>query len=373
MPNPMEEQVVVITGASSGIGLVTATEAARRGARVVLAARNEHDLASAAADITRTGGAALAVPTDVTSLWQMQRLAERAVEEFGRIDTWVNCAAVSAYATFEEQSLEDFRQVLEIGFMGQVNAAKVALPHLEQTQGAFICVGSLHSDRGFPLQTAYSAAKHALKGWLDGLRIELRRAGSPVRVTLIKPASINTPLFRKAKTQMEVEPKPIPPVYQPDLVAKAILDAAENSRRDVYVGRAGKFFAVAQRLSPRLVDWQQLRHGFASQKAGLAKDEADANNLYEAVGSDGGGYGEFGLERPAPGRNGSTRLWFSAATAGVAVAGAVGLMAWRRLSTHRRADMRVEGEQLEGVGRDRPGRENPAPEFHVGFDSASAD
>jgi NAD(P)-dependent dehydrogenase (short-subunit alcohol dehydrogenase family) len=213
MPKAISEQVIVVTGASSGIGLATAQEAARRGARVVLAARNAHDLEHAVAEIRREGGDALAVPTDVTDYAQVQALAHRAVQEWGRIDTWVNNAGVSLYATFKEASLEDFRRVMETNFMGQVHGAKAALPHLEATNGALVCVGSTLSDRGVPLQGAYCASKHAIKGWLDALRVELWREGSKVRVTLVQPSSINTPLFNKAKTQMGVMPMPIPPIY----------------------------------------------------------------------------------------------------------------------------------------------------------------
>src|SRR5688572_3355388 len=144
----------------------------------------------------------------------MVRVATRAVQEFGRIDTWLHAAAVSMYGTFKQAALEDFRRVLDVNFMGQVRGAKAALAHLEKTAGALICVGSALSDRGIPLQGAYCASKHALKGWLDSLRVELRQEGSPIRVTLVKPSSINTPLFKKAKTMLGVEPRPIPPVYE---------------------------------------------------------------------------------------------------------------------------------------------------------------
>lgn len=265
MPKPLSEQVVVIVGASSGMGLLAAQEAARRGARVVLAARNARDLERAAAEIRREGGDALAVPTDVTDYGQVEALARRAVEAWGRIDTWVSAAAVSAYAPFREQPLEDFRAIMEINFMGQVHCARAALPHLERSAGALVCVGSTLSDRGVPLQGAYCASKHALKGWLDSLRVELLKEGSPVRVTLVRPSSINTPLFNKAKTQMGVMPQPIPPVYEPELAAAVILRAAQGNERDAFVGGAGKALSVAERISPRLVDLQQLWQGFEGQ------------------------------------------------------------------------------------------------------------
>lgn len=293
MPKRVNEQVIVITGASSGIGLVTAREAARRGAKVVLAARNERDLERAAEEIRRDGGDAIAVPTDVTNYEQVEALARRAAEQYGRIDTWVNNAGVSLYATFEEASLDDFRQVVEVIFFGQVHGAKAALPYLKQSEGALVCVGSALSDRGVPLQTAYCAAKHAIKGWLDGLRLELMKEGAGVRITLVKPSSINTPLFDKAKTQMGVMPMPIPPIYEPELAAEGILRAAEGNERDVFIGGAGKAISLAERISPKLLDLQQLGSGFKKQKTQWPKGADAPNNLFSAVEDDGGPKGDF--------------------------------------------------------------------------------
>ena len=293
MPQAIEKQVIVITGASSGIGLATAREAARRGAKVVLAARNAADLTREAAEIARESGEALAVPTDVADFEQVRALADRTVERYGRIDTWVNNAAVSAYAPFAEQPLEDIRRVLEVNFMGQVHGAKAALPHLERSGGALICVGSTLSDRGVPYQGAYCASKHAIKGWLDALRVELDQAGAGVRVTLVKPSSIDTPLFNKAKTQLGVMPQPIPPVYEPELAAEAILRAAEGDERDLFVGGAGKLLSVAERLSPKLVDVHQRLQGFESQKTDWPKGAEAPSNLYEPLEHDGGVRGDF--------------------------------------------------------------------------------
>jgi NAD(P)-dependent dehydrogenase (short-subunit alcohol dehydrogenase family) len=293
MAKPIAEQVIVITGASSGIGLATAQSAARQGAKVVLAARNTQDLSHAAEEIRREGGEAIAVPTDVSVFEQVEQLAARAIEAYSRIDTWINNAAVSAYARFMELPLQDFRRIMDVNFMGQVYGARVALPHLERSQGTLICVGSTLSDRGIPLQGAYCASKHALKGWLDSLRTELQKAGSKVTITLVKPSSLNTPLFNKAKTQIGVMPQPIPPVYEPELGVEALLRAATTKKRDVFVGGGGKLLSTAQRISPRLVDLWERREGFDGQMTPWPKAENAPHNLYQPVEYDGGVRGDF--------------------------------------------------------------------------------
>jgi hypothetical protein len=197
------------------------------------------------------------------------------------------------YGLFDEVSLEDFRRVIDVNFMGQVHGAKAALPLLEETGGSLVCVGSALSDRGVPLQGAYSASKHALKGWLDSLRIELKRRGSSVRVSLIKPSSMNTPLFNKAKTHMGVMPKPIDPVYEPEIAADVILRAAEGRVRDAYVGGFGKLFSVAEHVSPKAMDVHQLRTAFDSQRTDWPKLASGPNNLWEPVEHDGGVHGDF--------------------------------------------------------------------------------
>lgn len=288
---PIHEQVMVVTGASSGIGLVTAREAARRGARVVLVARNETDLREAVDGIRRKGGRAIYVAADVADPSQVERIGAEAIRAFGRIDTWVNNAAVAVYGRVMQLPLEDMRRQMDINYWGQVYGSRVAVQHLRQRGGALINVGSALSDRAIPLQGNYCAAKHALKGFTDALRMELEEDGAPIAVTLLKPASIDTPLFEKAKTYIGVEPQPVPPVYAPEVVAKAILEAAERPIREVAVGGAAAKLSAA-RFAPRLADYYMEWSTFDGQKTDTPASEERPSNLYAPVPHDGGAYGK---------------------------------------------------------------------------------
>ena len=283
---PLAEQVMVITGASSGIGLVTARQAARRGARVVLAARNEADLRSATDAIRSAGGRAVYAVADVADPDQVEAIAATAVREFGRIDTWVNNAAVSMYGRIMDLSLEDMRRQMDVNYWGQVHGSRTAVRRLARHGGALINVGSALSDRAIPLQGGYCAAKHALKAFTDALRMELEEAGVPVAVTLVKPASIDTPFFEKARTHLGVEPQPVPPVYAPEVAAEVILHAAEHPLRELIAGGAGAKLSAA-RFAPRLADLYMERWTFDSQQSATPA-YGRADNLYHPVPSDGG-------------------------------------------------------------------------------------
>jgi short-subunit dehydrogenase len=264
---PVRDQIVVITGASSGIGRQTALTFAQQGATVVLAARSEAALRELEEQIRRQwGGRALVVVTDVADFNQVQRLADEAVKQFGRIDTWVNDAAVSEYAPFDQVTLEEFRRIMDVNLMGIVHGVKAAFPILtwQRTRSTIINVGSALSDRAVPLQAAYVASKHAIKGFTDTIRMELEHAQAPVDVTLILPSSINTPIFDHARTKLGVKPAPIGPVYEPTVVADAIVYAATHDRvRELFAGASGKFLSVMHKISPRLVDWYMESGGRA--------------------------------------------------------------------------------------------------------------
>ena len=228
---PIGEQVLVITGASSGIGLVTAKRAAERGAKVVLAARSECELAEAVQKIRDEGGRAIYQVADVASPEQVEEIANAAVREFGRIDTWVNDAGVARYGRSMDVSLDDMRRQFDVLYWGEVYGMRTAASHLARQGGAIINVATALSDRAVPLPANYCAARHALAAFTDTLRMELEEEGAPISVTLIKPASIDTPFFDKAKSYLGVEPRPIPPVYAPEVVAEAILEAAQRPIR----------------------------------------------------------------------------------------------------------------------------------------------
>ncbi len=330
---PIDEQVIVITGASSGIGLVTARLAARQGAKVVLAARNERDLERAVGDIRDAGGRAVHVIADVADPEQVERIAETALREFGRIDTWVNNAAVAVYGRIMDVELEDMRRQFDVIYWGQVHGSRTAVPHLRKHGGALINVASALADRAIPLQGNYCAAKHALKAFTGALRMELEEEGAPISVTLVKPGSIDTPLFDKAKSYIGVEPQPVPPVYAPEIVAEAIIHCAQRPTRDIITGGMGKMLSVADTF-PRLADLYMERTTFEGRKTNRPVGDRP-NNLHAPVEHDGGERG-----RNWTGRTKSTSLYTTAAlhpgTTAVVAAVGLGLLAATMLG--RRAD-----------------------------------
>ena len=251
---PLPEQVVVVFGASSGIGRVTAIEAVRRGARVVAAARGAEALATLAGDVDDPDRLAV-VTADAADAGQVRSVADRAVERFGRIDTWAHVAGVGEFARFEDHTPEEFRRVVEVDLLGPVHGAMAALPHLRREgRGAYVVVSSELARRSLPLTSAYCAAKHGVHGFVEALRVELRHEKVPISVTEVLPGTIATPFFEHARTRLGVRPSGPPPVYAPERVAAAILQAAERPTRDRVVGGAAQLQLALQRLSPRLMD-----------------------------------------------------------------------------------------------------------------------
>ncbi|MFO0787842.1 MAG: SDR family oxidoreductase [Pirellulales bacterium] len=252
---PLSEQTLVITGASSGIGLATARSAAERGAKVVLTARNQEKLAEIAGEINHGGGQAAYVAADVASRDELNHVADVAIQRFGGFDTWVNDAGIGIYGRLDEVTEGDARRVFDTNYWGAVNGSLIATEHLRSRGGAIINVGSVASDHAIPMLGVYSATKHALRGFTDALRMELDLEKAPVSVTLIKPTSINTPFPHHAKNYTDREPQVPPPVYQPDEVAAAILYAAEHPVRDIYVGSMSRIMSSLGKAAPRAADW----------------------------------------------------------------------------------------------------------------------
>ena len=252
---PLDQQVIVVTGASSGIGLATVELAASHGAKLVISARSGEILADIVSEIESAGGEAIYVTADVGSRAQVEQIAQTAIARFGRIDTWINDAGGSIYGRLEEVSEEDSRRLFDTNFWGVVNGSLAALPHLRRHGGALINVGSEVSDAVIPLQGMYSASKHAVKGFTDALRVEVEEVDkAPVAVTLIQPTAVDTPFPQHAKNYMDKEPKLPTPMIDPKKVAEAILHAATKPTKDIKVGAMAKLNTTMHRVMPAIAE-----------------------------------------------------------------------------------------------------------------------
>ncbi len=281
----MQDQVVVLMGASSGIGREAAKRFAARGARVVVSARGVDGLDSLVREIRDAGGTATAIPADTADPAAVQAVADGAAAEHGRLDSWVHLAGVGLWATFEDTTVEEFRRVVEVDLLGQVYGAKAALPHLRREgRGALVHVSSIEAKRGFPFHTAYAAAKHGIDGFTEVLRVELRHEGLPVAVTQVLPGTIDTPIFDKARTKLGRKPMGAPPIYDPGTVVDMLLHAVEHGGRDLYAGGAARFLALQQRLSPRLLDAVlATRLGHRGMMTSEPKSAAAPDNLFAPI------------------------------------------------------------------------------------------
>jgi NAD(P)-dependent dehydrogenase (short-subunit alcohol dehydrogenase family) len=284
---PINQQVVSVVGASSGIGRITALEFARRGAKVVVSSRSESKLKSLVEEIRSFGGEATFYVADVEVFAQVKAIADKTVEVYGRLDTWVHVAAIGIFATFDKTTPEEFKHVIDVNLMGQVYGAMAALPHLKREgRGALIHVSSMEGRRSLPYQSAYSSAKHGVEGFLEAMRVELIHEKWPISVTSVKPAVINTPFWNNGLTKLGVKPAGIPPYYDPRIVSDAILYAAEHPIRDLLVGDIAKLLDLAQKISPSLVDSLLLLTGFHLQRSNELKSEDAPNNFYQPVAKD---------------------------------------------------------------------------------------
>ncbi len=296
---PLKDQVIVLTGATSGIGLVTARMASKRGARLVLVARNDEALSKLTAELRDGGGHAISVATDVSKESQVRKVAEEAEKAFGSVDTWINNAGVSIYGKLEDVPDADSRRLFETNFWGVVNGSLIAAKRMEKKGGTLINIGSTLSDRAIPIQGMYCASKHAVKGFTDALRMELEAVGAPVVVTLVKPAAIDTPYKEHAKNYLGVQPENPPPVYAPETAAETILYCAENPVRDVYVGSGAKALSVMGKYAPRIADLYMEYLMIDLQKTDIPARENPKESLYASNDkslTERGGYGGHVLE-----------------------------------------------------------------------------
>ncbi len=291
-------QTIVITGASAGIGRAAARMFGERGDSVALVARGQAGLEGAARDVQRAGGAALAVPADVADYAQVEAAAKQVEDTLGPIDVWVNVAFASVFAPFAETEPEEFRRVTEVSYLGFVYGTMVALARMRpRDRGAIVQVGSALGARSIPLQAAYCGAKHAINGFTESLRCELRHDRSNVHVTVVQMPAVNTPQFSWVRSRVPGHPQPVPPIYQPEVAARGVVYAASHPQRKQYfVGASTTATILANRVAPALLDRYLARTGYKSQQTGEREPDRP-DNLWTPVdeprGEDHGAHGEF--------------------------------------------------------------------------------
>src|SRR5207253_534630 len=290
---PLREQVIVITGASSGVGRAIARAAGERGAKVVVAARGEEGLAAAVEEIERAGSEALAVPGDLAEREQNEELVRRSLERFGRIDTFVANAIVTVYAEVEQLEPDELRRVMDVNFFGVAYGYWAALSALKESHGTFLHVSSALAYRGIPLQAAYCSSKAAARTFLESARVELQKEGAEVAVSLVLPGAINTPQFDRDRQKIGKQPQPVPPIYEPEPFADAVLHCAEKPIRELPISWGAQKLLWGQKLSPCTGDWMLRRIGWKKQHTGEDKPVDAPDNLFDTLPGDPGAHGRF--------------------------------------------------------------------------------
>lgn len=302
-------EVVVVTGATAGVGRATVEAFARRGAHIGLLARGEQRLELTRQRVEELGGKAIGISTDVAEYDQIKDAAEAVEREFGPIDIWINNAMTSVFAPVREITPEEFKRVTEVNYLGMVYGTQVALDHMRpRDKGSIVLVGSALAKRGIPLQAPYCASKHAIQGFFESLRTELMHDQSNIRLSITHLPAMNTPQFDWVKSKLPHRAQPVPPIYEPEVAADAIVYAAHNDRREVYVGASTVKTIFGNRIAPWFADWYLARTGYKSQQTSEVEDPNRADNLWEPVEGDPGAHGRFEARGV---RHSSLQLWAS--------------------------------------------------------------
>jgi short-subunit dehydrogenase len=288
------DKLVVITGATGGVGRVTAWEFAKQGAKVVLIARDRTQLQATAKEVEAYGG--IAVPTcfDISDAEQIEQVTESIEREWGPIDVWINNAMNSVFAPFDKITAEEYRRVTDVTYLGSIYATMSALKRMKaRNRGSIVFVGSALAYRGIPLQSAYCGAKHGIQGFYDSLRTELKHEKSRIKTCMVQLPAMNTTQFGWVLSKLPNKPKPMGKVYQPDVAARAVLFAAKHNRREILVGFPTYKAIVGNKIAPWYADWVLSRQGYAGQQTDEPADANRKNNVWEPVGEDRGAYGAF--------------------------------------------------------------------------------
>ncbi len=290
---PLSEQVLIVTGASSGLGRAIARGAGERGAKVVVTARNGEALDDAVREIEAFGGEALAVPADHAVQDEVAQVIEQTLDRFGRIDTYVSNAVVTVMSEARDLYADELRRVMDVNFLGMVYGFWAALPHLTESRGTFVQVNSALAYRAIPLQAAYCASKAAGRAFLESARVELQKHGIPVDVSVCLPGAINTPQFDRSRQRIGFQPQPVPPIYQPEPFAAAVLHCCEQPVRELPIGWGAQKALWGQKLSPRLGDLMLRRSGWKAQHTQQPKPTDAPDNLFSTLPGDPGAHGRF--------------------------------------------------------------------------------
>ncbi len=330
-----QPQVVVITGASAGVGRAAAQAFARRGASVALLARGRDGLDAACHEVEAGGGRALAIPTDVADADQVEVAAATVERLLGPIDVWVNNAMASVFSPVKEMPADEFRRVTEVTYLGYVYGTLAALRRmLPRDRGVIVQVGSALAYRGIPLQSAYCGAKHAIQGFTESLRCELIHDRSRVRVTMVQLPAMNTPQFRWVKSRLPHKAQPVPPIFQPEVAAEAIVWAARGRRRELFVGFPTVQAILVNRLAPGLLDRYLAATGYDAQQTDEPEQPGRPHNLWQPLPGDHGAHGVFDdRARPASSQHWLDRHRRLIALAGAGLAGIAGALLMRNSHT----------------------------------------